>query len=349
MTDNDVVDFRSDTLTKPTPGMRKAMAEAEVGDDVFGEDPTVNRLEAMLAEMLGKEAAVFVTSGTQANQVAIRAQTQPGDELIGAEASHFYRYETAAWAVMSGCSVCLVDSDRGVFDGEAVANVIRPPDQHYAISRMVICENTQNRGCGKVWPIEPMADIRKVADERGLTMHMDGARLWNACAASGLAPTDYTRYFDSVAVCFSKGLGAPVGSAMASTKEVVARARRARKMFGGAMRQAGILAAAAIYSLEHHRERLTEDHANAKRLAEALADLPGLSIDPTRVETNIILFDVKPALGTAQDLVDRMDAVGVKMLAVAPQTVRALTHLDVSAEQTDEAIRRLQDLLGSLR
>ncbi len=346
MPNNEVIDFRSDTLTKPTPEMRRAIAEAEVGDDVFGEDPTVNRLEAKVAEILGKEAAVFVTSGSQANQVAIRAQTQPGDELIGAEASHFYRYETAGWAVMSGCSVCFVENDRGVFAGEDVARCIRPGDQHYPISHMVICENTQNRGCGRVWPVEAMASIRRVADERGLIMHMDGARLWNACVASGLAPTDYARYFDSVAVCFSKGLGAPVGSAVVGSKEMIARARRARKMFGGAMRQTGILAAAAIYALDHHVERLADDHANARRLADALAALPGFHLDPSHVESNIVLFDVDPSLGTGAEVAVKMDAVGVKMLALAPQQVRALTHLDVSSAQTDEAIRRLRDLFG---
>jgi len=346
MSDNEVIDFRSDTLTKPTPEMRQAIAEAEVGDDVFGEDPTVNRLEQKVAEILGKEAAVFVTSGSQANQVAIRAQTQPGDELIGAELSHFYRYETGAWAVMSGCSVCFVEADRGVFRGEDVLECIRPGDQHYPISRMVICENTQNRGCGKVWPVDAIQSIRRVADERGLTMHMDGARLWNACVASGLQPIDYTRYFHSVAVCFSKGLGAPIGSAVASTAETIARARRARKMFGGAMRQAGIIAAAAIHALDHHIDRLADDHANARRLAEALAELPGVILDPTLVETNIVLFDVDASLGTGADVVAKMNAVGVRMLAVAPQRVRALTHLDVSAAQTDEAIRRLRTLFG---
>ncbi len=344
-----VIDFRSDTLTKPSPEMRRAMAEAEVGDDIFGEDPTVNRLEEKVAEMLGKEAAVFVTSGSQANQIAIRAQTQPGDELIGAEASHFYRYETGAWAVMSGCSVCFVEHERGVFDGEAVREVIRPADQHYPISRMVICENTQNRGCGKVWPMETIQSVRRAADELSLILHMDGARLWNACVASGQEPIDYAKHFDTVATCFSKGLGAPVGSAMAGPKDVIARARRARKMFGGAMRQAGIIAAGALYALENNIERLADDHANAKRLAEALAELSGFELDPADVETNIVLFDVDDSLGTAEEVVAKMDTVGVRMLVVAPRRIRALTHLDVSSEQTDEAIRRLRALFGSSR
>lgn len=346
MSSDQIVDFRSDTLTKPSPAMRKAMAEAEVGDDVFGEDPTVNRLEEMVAEILGKEAAVYVSSGSQANQIAIRSQTQPGDQLIGAEASHFYRYETGATAVLSGCSVCFTQAERGIFDGDAVRACVRPSDQHYPTSRLVVCENTQNRGCGKVWPVETMASVRRAADEFGLAMHMDGARLWNACVAGGLKPTDYTEYFNTVSVCFSKGLGAPIGSAVAGTKDVIARARRARKMFGGAMRQAGIIAAGGIYALEHNIDRLGQDHENARRLADAIAEIPGFSIDPSIVETNIVLFDVDPSRGTAEDVVAKMDAVGVRMLAVAPRTIRALTHLDVSSGQTDEAIVRIRHLFG---
>jgi len=349
MADDAVIDFRSDTVTKPTLGMRKAIAEAEVGDDVLGEDPTVNRLEARMAEMLGKDAAVFVSTGTQANQVAIHAHTRPGDEIIGAEASHFYRYETGAWAVMSGCSVCLIEGHRGVFTGDDVRRCIRPDDAHYPISRLVVVENTQNRGVGKVWPIENIQGIRRVADEYGLLMHMDGARLWNACVATGRQPIEYARYFDSVACCFSKGLGAPAGSIVAGGKDFIYRARRARKMFGGAMRQAGILAAACLYALDHHIDRLAEDHANARRLAEAIAELPGMVIDPSIVETNIIIFGVEPPLGTAAQVVARMEQIGIRMLAVAPQQVRALTHLDVSAAQTDEAIRRLREHFGRKR
>jgi threonine aldolase len=346
MANVEVIDFRSDTVTKPTPGMRKAIAEAEVGDDVLGEDPTVNRLEARMAELFGKEAAVFVTTGTQANQTAIRAHTRPGEEIIGAEASHFYRYESGGAAVMSGCSVCLIDAPRGVFSGDDVRASIRPDDQHYPVSRLVVVENTQNRGVGKVWPMETIRSVHQAAKEHNLLMHMDGARIWNACVASGYKPIDYTRYFDSVAACFSKGLGAPAGSIVAGDKAFIVRARRARKMMGGAMRQAGILAAAAIYAVDHHIERLAEDHANARRLAEAIAELPRMILDPKIVESNIVIFDVEPRLGTGADIVAQMNQIGIKMLAVAPQKVRALTHLDVSAVQTDEAIRRLRERFG---
>jgi threonine aldolase len=340
------IDFRSDTVTKPTSAMRKAIAEAEVGDDVLGEDPTVNRLEARMAELFGKEAAVFVTTGTQANQVSIRAHTRPGEEIIGAEASHFYRYESGGAAVMSGCSTCLIDAPRGVFTGDDVRASIRPDDQHYPVSRLVVVENTQNRGMGKVWPMEALQDVCRAARENGLLVHMDGARIWNACVASGTRPIDYARCADSVAACFSKALGAPAGSIVVGDKAFIARARRARKMMGGAMRQAGILAAACLYAVDHHVERLADDHANARRLADAVAEIPGFVIDPSLVESNIVIFDVDPSRGTAADIVAQMLTAGVKMLAVAPRKVRALTHLDVTAAQTDEAIRRLRTLFG---
>jgi len=249
---------------------------------------------------------------------------------------------------MSGCSVCLLQGDRGVFSGDDVRASIRPADQHYPISRLVIVENTQNRGVGKVWPMEAIQDVHRAAREYGLLMHMDGARIWNACVAGGFKPIDYARYFDSVAACFSKALGAPAGSIVVGDKEFIARARRARKMMGGAMRQAGILAAACLYAVDHHVERLAEDHANAKRLANAIAEIPGFGLDPGIVETNIIIFDVEPRLGTAADIVARLNQVGVKMLAVAPQQVRALTHLDVSAAQIDEAIRRIRECFGRM-
>ncbi len=346
MVSNDFIDFRSDTVTKPTAAMRRAIAEAEVGDDIFGEDPTCNRLEQRMSEMLGKEAAVFVSTGTQANQVAIRSHTRPGDEIIGAEASHFYRYESGGCAALAGCSVALIDCPRGVFTAADVEACIRPDDQHYPISKLVVVENTQNRGCGKVWPMENIEAIRAVCTKRDLRLHLDGARLWNACVASGRKPIEYARHFDSVAMCFSKGMGAPAGSIVAGDKAFIQRARRARKLYGGAMRQVGILAAAALYAIDHHFERLTEDHANAKRLAQAIAELPGMIIDPDFAETNIVIFDVEPSLGTGEDVVAKMKSAGVLMLAIAPQRVRALTHLDVPTAKTDEAIKRLRQLFG---
>ncbi len=332
------VDLRSDTVTKPTPGMRAALAAAEVGDDVLGDDPTVNALQERCAALLGKEAALFVPSGSMANQVAIRAVTEPGDELIIDETTHSYNYETAGPAALSGCSVRLLAGSRGVFTAEQVAAAVRPDNAHCPHSRMVIVENTNNRGGGTVWPTGRVAEIRAVADRFGLHLHMDGARLMNACVAAGCRPTDFTRHVHSVSMCFSKGLGAPVGSIVAGPKPFIARAHRFRKMFGGAMRQAGILAAAALYALDHHVERLAEDHARARRLAEAIAELPGIRLDPATVETNIVLFDVEPSLGTAAEFVARLREHGVWMLPTSPQRVRAVTHLDVTAAGIEQAI-----------
>ena len=345
MSQHPLIDLRSDTVTRPSRGMRQAMADAEVGDDVFGDDPTVNRLQERVAELLGKESAIFVPSGSMANQTSIRAQTQPGDEIIAHADSHIFHYEAGAPAALSGCSLRLLPGERGLFNGEAVRSAIRPPDSHFPKSALVVIENTHNRGGGTCWSVPEIAAIRAVADENGLRMHLDGARLMNACAARGHKPAEYTRFFDTVSTCFSKGLGAPVGSAVAGSKEVIGRVHRFRKMFGGAMRQAGILAAAAMYALEYNLERLSEDHANARRLAEAIADLPGLSIQPESVETNIVYFDVPASMGTARAFCDRLKAEGVWMLPVAPQRVRAVTHLDVPRAGIDRAIEVLSTLL----
>ncbi len=345
MSESKVVDLRSDTVTRPSPGMRQAIAEAEVGDDVFGDDPTVNRLQEKVAELLGKEAAIFVPSGTMANQTAIRAQTQPGDEIISHADSHYYHYEAGAPAALSGCSLRLLPGERGLYCADDVRAAIRPIDSHFPRSALVGVENTHNRGGGTIWPVERIAPIREVADEFGLKMHLDGARLMNACVATGHKPTEYTRYFDTVSICFSKGLGAPVGSAVAGTAETIGRVHRFRKMFGGGMRQAGIIAAGALYALEHNIDRLADDHANAKRLATALAEMPGLSVDPDDVETNIVYFDVDESKGTAKALCDALHGQGVWMLPTAPQGVRAVTHLDVSREDIERAVSVLRDLL----
>ncbi len=341
------VDLRSDTVTRPSPEMRRAMAMAEAGDDVFGDDPTVNRLQEKVAELLGKEAALYVSSGTMANQTAIRAQTQPGDEIIAHADSHSYHYEAGGPAALAGCSLRLLDGTRGLFDAAAVRAAVRPLDSHFPHSSLIIVENTHNRGGGSCWSLEAIAAIRKVADEHGLGMHLDGARLMNACVAGGRHPPDYTKYFDTVSICFSKGLGAPVGSAVAGTAETVERIHRFRKMYGGGMRQAGIIAAGALYALEHNIDRLAEDHANAKRLATAIAGMPAVSIDPATVETNIVYFEVDDAAGSAQDLCDALRERQVWMLAIAPQRVRAVTHLDVSAEDIEHAIEVLNRILKS--
>jgi threonine aldolase len=332
------IDLRSDTVTRPSPGMRAAIANAEVGDDVLGDDPTVNRLQERMAAMLGKEAALFVPSGSMANQVSIRSVCEPGDEIIIDETTHSYNYEAAGPAALSGVSMRIIPGQRGIFNAAQVEAAVRPLNAHFPHSRLVIIENTNNRGGGSIWPLETVADIRPVADRHGLHLHMDGARLMNACVATGRKPTEYTRHVDSVSLCFSKGLGAPVGSIVAGPQPFVTRCHRFRKMFGGGMRQAGILAAAALYALDHNIERLTEDHAHARRLAEAIAELPGIRLDPRTVETNILIFEIDPRLATAADFVARLHAQGVWILATAPNKARAVTHLDVSAAQIDHAI-----------
>lgn len=341
-----IVDLRSDTVTKPSPEMRRAIAEAEVGDDVLGDDPTVIRLQERVAELLGKEAAIYVPSGSMANQTAIRAHCEPGDEIICHKDSHIYHYEAGAPAGLSGCMIRLLDGPRGQFDAQQVRENLRPRSSHFPYSKLVIVENTHNRASGAVWPVERIAGIRAVADEHGLRMHLDGARLWNACVKTGLKPTAYTQYFDTVSTCFSKGLGAPVGSAVAGSKELIQRVHRFRKMFGGGMRQAGILAAAALYALDHNIERLAEDHANARRLAEGIAEIPGLRIDVDDIETNIVIFDVEPAFGTAKTFVDRLKAEGVWLFDIGPQRVRAVTHLDVDATGIDRALSVMQSVMS---
>ena len=346
MNTNPIVDLRSDTVTKPTPEMRRVIAEAEVGDDVLGDDPTVIRLQEKVAALLGKEAALFVPSGSMANQTAIRAQTQPGDEIIAHGDSHFYNYEAGAPFALSGCSLRQMVGPRGLFDADQVRAGIRPTDSHFAQSRLIVIENTHNRGGGSIWPLGRIFEIGAVAADFGLRMHLDGARLMNACVATGVPPAEYAAPFDTVSICFSKGLGAPVGSAVAGTSKTIARVHRFRKMFGGGMRQAGIIAAAAEYALEHNVQRLADDHANAKRIAQALAELPGVSIDPAGVETNLLFFDLDESIGTAADFCERLRQQGVWMLATAPQRIRAVTHLDVDSAGVDRAIDVLQQLLA---
>lgn len=342
-----IVDLRSDTVTKPSREMRRAMADAEVGDDVLGDDPTIIALQKKFAALMAKEAALYVPSGTMGNQVCIRALTEPGDEIIADANSHFYYYEGGAPAALSGCSIRFVESERGIFTPDAVRANLRPNNPHFPPTRLIIIENTHNRGGGAIWSLDDVRAIRKLADEHGLKMHLDGARLMNACVANTTTPADYAKYFDTVTMCFSKGLGAPVGSAVAGDAAVVKRAHRFRKMFGGAMRQSGILAAAAVYALDHNVDRLADDHANARLLAEAIADTPGLSVDLDAVETNLIFFNVDPRIGTAHDLVARLRERGVWMLAESAQRARAVTHLDVSRQQIERAINVIRDVVRS--
>lgn len=344
---NNVVDLRSDTVTRPSPGMRSAIAAAEVGDDVLGDDPTVIRLQTRIAAMLGKEAALFVPSGSMANQISIRAVTEPGDELIIDETTHSYNYETAGFAALSGVSVRLMQGQRGVFSPAQVEASLRPANVHFPHSRMVIIENTNNRGGGTAWSVPQVAAIREVTQRHELHLHMDGARLMNACVARGYRPTDCTQYVDSVSLCFSKGLGAPIGSIVAGPQAFIARAHRFRKMFGGAMRQVGILAAAALYALDHNIERLVEDHANARHLAEAIAEMPGIRLDPTTVETNIVLFDVDEQHGSSADFCARLRERNVWLLPTQTSRARAVTHLDVSRAQIDQAIGAFREVCAA--
>ena len=330
------IDLRSDTVTQPTPAMRAAMADAEVGDDVFGDDPTVKRLEACVADMLGKEAALFAPSGTMANQLAVRAHTESGDEILIDANAHIYYYEAGGPAALSGVSCRCLNGVRGIFTAADVEAALRPSDQHYPPTKLVCLENTHNRGGGTIWPLERIREVAGFARRQGLRMHLDGARLWNASVATGIAERDYAVHFDSVSVCFSKGLGAPIGSVLCGSRDFIQRARRFRKMLGGGMRQVGILAAGALYALEHQRSRLADDHANARALAQGLARLPGIELDPTTVQTNIVFFNVKTV--QAKELVQRLDQAGVRMLALGPASIRAVTNLMVTAEEIPKAV-----------
>lgn len=332
-----LIDLRSDTVTRPTPAMRRAMAEAVVGDDVLGDDPTVIALQERIAAIMGKEAACFVPTGTMANQTAIRAQTEPGDEVIAHADSHIIHYETGSPAALSGVMIRPLSGPAGLFDEADVNEAVRADTVHAPHSALLLIENTQNRGGGAVWPIEQVERVSRAGRSRGLRVHLDGARIWNACAATGLQPADYAKHFDTVSCCFSKGLGAPAGSAVAGDRATIARVARFRKMFGGTMRQSGILAAAALHALDHHRDRLSEDHANARRLAEALGNCRGLTI-PLKVETNMCFVDLDARIGPASDFCSRMKAGGVLALPTGPRRVRFVCHLDVDAAMIDRAI-----------
>ncbi len=342
------IDLRSDTVTRPTPAMRAAMASAEVGDDVMSEDPTINALQQKTAELLGKEAALFVPSGTMANQIAVALHAGPGDELLCDATAHVYVWEGGGIARLSGVTTRPLDGDRGLLQLDQLVDKIRPDDGHYVRTRLVCLENTHNRGGGRVHPIEQVAAIASWAREHGLAFHLDGARLMNAVVASGIAAREWARHFDTVSLCFSKGLGAPVGSAIAGTAEAMKRAHRLRKVLGGGMRQGGILAAGAIHALEHHVDRLADDHRNAQVLAQAVEETDGLRLESGPVETNLVWIEVDPALGTARDVAARLRDAGVLVSALGPQVLRACTHLDVSAVQVEEAADRLRRLARSL-
>lgn len=333
------IDLRSDTVTRPGAAMRAAMAAAEVGDDVYGEDPTVNRLQEMAARRVGKEAALLVPSGTMANQAAIRVLTAHGDLVLASEGAHVLRYESGAAAALSGVQIATIGC-AGVFEPEDVLRALTPPDHHHPPCTLATVENTHNASGGRVFPWDVLCAIVALARERGLRLHLDGARLFNAEVASGIDAARWAEPFDTVSFCLSKGLGAPVGSLVCGSAATVDRLHRVRKMLGGGMRQAGILAAAGIYALEHNVARLADDHANAARLARGLASL-GLTVDPFP-ETNIVLFEA----GERADLAVRLRERGVLVNAVAPGRFRAVTHLDVTTDDVDDALARIRGLLS---
>jgi threonine aldolase len=342
------IDLRSDTVTKPSAAMRQAIANAEVGDDVIDVDPTCQRLERLTAEILGKEAAVFMPSGSMTNQVGVRIHCKPGDEFICEAGCHIYNYEQGAFAQLSGVVARTVEGPAGVLHVDQLRGLVRPENDHLVRTRLVCLENTHNRGAGKIQPYENVTAICDWAREAGLRLHLDGARLWNAAAATGIGEAEWAKHFDTVSVCFSKGLGAPVGSALAGPKELMKEARRHRKLFGGAMRQDGIIAAGALYALQNNRSRLGEDHANAQILATAVRDSEGLSLWPAEVETNIVIFRVEPRLGTAAEFAAELKGQEVWSLAIGPQQVRLVTHLDVNESQCRRAAQIIVETAGRL-
>lgn len=329
-----IVDLRSDTVTRPGPEMRRAMAEAEVGDDVFGDDPTVIALQERVATLFGKEAALFVPSGTMANQVALAAHTRRGDEVICDRNCHIFNYEVAAPAVLSGIQLNPLDGEQGVITAEQIAPHIRPKNVHLPNTQLIAIENTHNRGAGKIFPLDEMQRIRELASEHGLSVHLDGARLANAVAATDISFEQYASCADTVSMCFSKGLGAPVGSIVAGTSELIERAHKARKLFGGGMRQAGILAAAAMYALDNHLSRMTEDHRNARRLGELIDTTDGLE-RLFSVETNMVIFRVDESFMSADKFLLMLEEKGVLTVTLRPGVIRMVTHLDVDADDVD--------------
>lgn len=342
-----VVDLRSDTVTRPTPGMRAAIAAAEVGDDIFREDPTVRRLEEQVAARIGTAAALFVPSGTMANQLGIRCHAVAGDDVLCSEGAHIQWYEAGAAASLAGVQLVAIGngSHSGLFDPDHVTSGFHPVRGDYSTApmRLLCIENTHNRGGGRVWPRAQLEAVCAAARGLGLKLHLDGARLWNAAIAQGVPPQALAAGFDTVAVCLSKGLGAPVGSLLCGSRETIETARRFRKMYGGAMRQVGILAAAGLYALEHHYTRLAEDHDHARLLAERIAETPHVTVVPP--ETNIVLFDLAPPAPDAGEIVRRLATRGVLSSAFGPRRVRLVTHLEVGRSDCERAAAAVREVV----
>ncbi|MFA3782659.1 low specificity L-threonine aldolase [Melioribacteraceae bacterium 4301-Me] len=342
---NKIIDLRSDTVTKPSKAMRKAMYEAEVGDDVYKEDPTANELERYAAELLGKEAALFVPSGVMGNQICLNVLTQPGDEVICEKDAHIFHYESGSPAALSGIQLNLVEGKRGIFTPEQVEPLIRPTSAYYmARTKVIEIENTHNRAGGTINPIENIEAISKLAKRYNLFCHLDGARIWNASVETGITPAKYASYFDSVSCCLSKGLGAPIGSIIAGNKDFINEAYRVRKAWGGGMRQVGIIAAAGLYALKNNISRLTEDHEKAKLLAKFLNSFDSVSIDLDSVQTNILMFS--PKKKSVEQILTECRENGLLLSQGAVGFIRAVTHMDVSFEDIEIAKKILEKVIG---
>ena len=337
-----IIDLRSDTVTKPTLGMREAMLSAPVGDDVIDIDPTVVELQEYTARLLGKESAIFMPSGTMTNQIALRIHCVPGDEFICESGCHIYNYEQGAFAQLSGLVAKTIEGQNGLLDLDSLLGTVRPDNEHMVRTKLLCLENTHNRGAGKIYSLARIQSLCDWAHSQGLQTHLDGARLFNASVATGVSLKSFSEPFESVSVCFSKGLGAPVGSCLAGSRDFVAKARRARKLFGGGMRQVGILAAGALYALNHQLERLADDHANARLLAQAVEKCEPLRLSDKEPDTNIVIFHLAKEWGTAAQFSDSLKQAGVLSLPFGPQSVRLVTHLDVSHEQIENACEAIQ-------
>jgi len=339
-----MIDLRSDTVTKPTPAMREFMIRAEVGDDVFAEDPTVNRLQAMISEMLGKESALFVPSGTQGNQICINTHTHPGQEVICDYNAHIFNYESGAPGMLSGVQLHPLIGHYGHPTVGQISEVVRPPDDHYPQTGLICLENTHNRAGGTIFPFEEIKKISKFAKTHHLPLHLDGALLWNASIATGISLSEYAAHFDSVSLCFSKGLGAPIGSIIAGTQSFIQRAHAYRKAYGGGMRQVGFIAAACLFAVENHFERLSDDHRNARQLAEYLNDVTGFSVDMESVQTNIVIADVSGTGQKAEEIVQKLKNEGILTIPFSSKRIRFVTHLEI----THQDILACKDILNRL-
>ena len=341
----DYIDLRSDTVTRPSLAMREAMARADVGDDVFGEDPTVNALQEKVAVLLGKEAALYVTSGTMGNQTCIKVHTQPGDEVIAERGAHVFNFETGGAAFLSSVQIHPVDGKHGAMSVSDIRRAIRPSVYYMPHSRLICLENTHNRAGGTIYPMEGIKEVHALAKAEGMKLHLDGARLWNACAETGIPPREYASYFDSVSVCLSKGLGAPVGSVIAGSVDFIKEARHYRKIFGGGMRQAGILAAAGIYAIDNNVGRLKDDHRKARFFAEELSTVRGFNIDLETVQTNIVIIDMEKSGKKPEDVLAQFRAKGLLLSMGNYMGLRAVTHLDVSMDEVRRAVTIVRDVM----